>query len=187
MHRIPRTLDEVIQDGHDIVAVCRDPDCRHSRYVDLRRVIGRLGGRTPLLPQAGKQHYSDRMRCPACKGRGMFVWFQPKVEVSKPRKQPNYIVVDRGSIYPFDQFNIIATADNLMVARGGYNAAAMFYHNHEITLQQGTYIIMDSRRDGLPKPLTLHNYKEMREMEQALNSASANEEVDQQLNRKSLG
>lgn len=172
MHRIPRTLDEVDQDGHDIVAVCRDPGCRHARYVDLHRMIERLGGRTPLLPQPDQQHYSDRMRCPACKSRGMFVWFQPKLEVPKPTKQPNYIIVDRGSIYPFDQFNILATADNLMVARGGYGAAAMFYHNHEITLQQGTYIIMDSRRDGLPRPLTLHSYKEMREMEQQLNSVS---------------
>ena len=170
MHRIPRTLDEVRQDGHDIIAVCRMVACRHARYVDLDRLIGRLGGRTPLLPTLDQQHYSDRMRCPACKSRGMFVWFQPKIRIAKPEKQPNYIVVDRGSVYPFDQFNIIiATADNLMVARAGYNAAAMFFAGHEITLQQGTYILLDSKRDGLPRPLTLQNYKEIREMERALN------------------
>jgi len=173
MHRIPNTLDEVQQDGHDIIAVCRDQGCRHARYVDLDRVIKRLGGRTPLLPQPNQAHYSDRMRCPVCKGRGMFVWFQPKVQKSKAQPQPNYIVVDRGSAYPYGEFNIIATADNLMVARAGYSAAAMFFSNHEITLQQGTYILMDSRRDGLPKPLTLQNFKEIRQMEQELNSGMA--------------
>ena len=106
----------------------------------------------------------------------MFVWFQPKLQRSAAAKQPNYIIVDRGATYPFGEFNIIATADNLMVARAGYSAAAMFYDKHEITLQQGTYIIMDSKRDGLPRPLTLHSYKEMRDMEKALNSPSVREQ-----------
>ena len=102
----------------------------------------------------------------------MFVWFQPKLQFPVAAKQPNYIIVDRGMTYPFGDFNIIATADNLMVARAGYSAAAMFYDKHEITLQQGTYIIMDSRRDGLPRPMTLHNFQEMREMEREVNSRS---------------
>ena len=173
MHRIPRTLDEVQQDGHQIIAVCRNAACRHARVADLGRMISRLGGKTPLLPLPDREHYSDRMRCPACKGRGMFVWFQPKLQRPVAVKQPNYIIVDRGATYPFSEFNIIATADNLMVARAGYSAAAMFYDKHEITLQQGTYIIMDSRRDGLPRPMTLHNFQEMREMEREVNSRSA--------------
>ena len=55
----------------------------------------------------------------------------------------------------------------------------MFYDKHEITLQQGTCTIMDSRRDirdsrrdGLPRP-TLHNFQEMREMECEVNSRSS--------------
>jgi len=66
-----------------------------------------------------------------------------------------------------------------MVARAEYSAAAMFYDKHEITLQQGTYTIMDSRRDirdsrrdGLPRP-TLQNFQEMREMECEVNSRSS--------------
>ena len=172
MHRIPNTLAEVQQDGHDIIAVCRNKDCRHARYVDLDRMLKRIGANTPLLPQPYQEHYSDRMRCPVCKGRGMFVWFQPKIEKPKAQRQPNYIIVDRGSTYPYGAFNIIATADNLMIARAGYSAAAMFFSDHEITLQQGTYVLIDSRRDGLPKPLTLQNFTEIRKMEQELNSGS---------------
>ena len=67
---------------------------------------------------------------------------------------------------------ITSTADNPIVARAGYSADAMFYDKHEITLQQGTYVIMDSRRDGLPRPMTLHNFQEMREMEREVNSRS---------------
>ena len=49
-----------------------------------------------------------------------------------------------------------------MVARAGYSADGMFYDKHEITLQQ----------DGLPRPMTLHNFQEMREMEREVNSRS---------------
>ena len=68
---------------------------------------------------------------------------------------------------------ITSTADNPIVARAGYSVDAMFYDKHEITLQQGTYVIMDSRRDGLLRPITLLNFQEMREMEREVNSRSA--------------
>lgn len=175
MHRIPTTLDEVQEDGHAIIAVCRRPECRQAKVVDLTRIIGHLGRKTPLLPQPGREHYSDRMRCPACKRRGMFVWFQPKIIEFSPERLPNYRIIDHGSAYPFGSFTVIATADNLMIARAGYTAAAMFYHGHMITLQQGTYVIIDSKRDGLPPMLTLENYTEMREMERALNIGFRND------------
>lgn len=176
MHPIPQTLSNVLNGGHSIIAVCRQPSRRHAKYVDLQRLIGRLGGRTPLLPQPELEHYSDLLRCPVCRKRGMFVWFEPKVVVSRPDPLPNYRIIDRGAAYPFNDFNVIAAADNLMVARAGYAAAAMFYSDHNITLQQGIYVIMGSKRDGLPQPLMLHDFKEIRKMEQRLSSGFSDDD-----------
>ena len=107
---------------------------------------------------------------PRAKDGGCSSGFSRSFSVPPP---PNSELHHRRPQRDVGEFNSIATADNLMVARAGYSAAAMFYDKHEITLQQGTYIIMDSRRDGLPRPMTLHNFQEMREMEREVNSRSA--------------
>lgn len=59
----------------------------------------------------------------------------------------------------------IATADNLFVARGSFIAAAGFYFDRRITLQQGAFVLADSKQDGLPEVMTHEDFKNLRALE----------------------
>src|SRR5690606_9787656 len=113
------------------------------------RVIASVGNRHPVLPSPGLAHYSERMRCPVCGSRGMFVW--PDERRFQPAPVPTYRILDHGREYPYTAFRELATADNLFVGKGAYAAAAHFYYDHMITLQQGAFVLDDSKRDGLPR------------------------------------
>lgn len=162
----PHSLGEALQGGHRILAVCRDPSCRHRREVDLERLIGRLGARAKLLPEPQAPHFTDRMRCPLCKRMGMFLWLEMRLVPPRTSKEPNFAIVDRGT-GAADGFTMIATADNLMIGRGAYTAAALFYPERRITLQQGAFVVEDSRI-RVPTPMTAEKFEQMREAERSL-------------------
>lgn len=167
------TLADVRDGGHGLEAICRYSGCRHRKAVDLDRLIQSVGGPVPLIPERAQPHFTDRMRCPACRRPGINLWLVPAAE--KPRtfvaspmlKEPNYRVVNHGRHYP-ETFDMIATADNLFVAKGAYAAAAHFYADHAITLMQGALVIDDSRRDGQPAIMQAQEYKRMAAAERGI-------------------
>lgn len=162
----PDYLSHFAASRRGIIAICRDPACRHRQNVDIARVTGHVGKYHPILPSPGLAHYSERMRCPLCGARGMFVW--PEEREYEPAPIPNYRIIDHGREYPYLAFRDLGTADNLFVGKGAYVAAAHFYHDHMITLQQGAFVLDDSKRDGLPKVMTGDQYREVREAEASL-------------------
>lgn len=170
MQRPVYTLHDVRVGPHKLYAMCSNSACRHSKKVDIERLILRVDARTPLLPQRGQPHFSEGMRCPSCRRRGMYLWIDPataKREIlqrSPQEKQPNFRIIDHGPT-PHTGHDTIATADNLMVGRGAYVAAALFYPGRRITLTQGAYVVQDSVRDGAPNPMEAERYADMRQVE----------------------
>lgn len=160
------TLGSIQAARHKLIATCRHEACRYSREVDTERLIGRVGVREKPVPDRAGPHFTDAMRCPSCKRMGMNLCIIPVVD---PPRIPNFRIVDQGISQPHG-FDVIATADNLMVARGAYAAAALFYPDHWITLMQGAHVTADSREDGPPKVLTAEDYQKMREMERWVSS-----------------
>jgi hypothetical protein len=167
------TLRDVRSGGHRLVAICRNPTCRHRQLSDVDRLINSVGPSQQLLPARSELHFTDRMRCPSCKRRGMSLWVDyvpPKAAPSPARKttvEPNYRVIDQGSTHPYGS-TVIATADNLMVARAAYAAAVHFYGDHWITLLQGAFVIADSKQDGPPEVMQAEEYRSMRAAEASM-------------------
>lgn len=164
------TIGDIINHGHRLIAVCREVTCRQSCYVDLEQMTLHVAPRSEILPVKGVVHFSDRMRCPACGHRGMFIWLEPKVIAPRLSAQPNFVITDHGRNYPYNEDRAIATADNLMVGRGAYGAAASFYGTNRITLRQGAFVVADSKRDGPPRILLAEDYKAMRDAEDSLSN-----------------
>lgn len=163
------TLDDVRIGRHRLEAICRNTNCRYCQELDVDRLVQRIGGRHFLIPDRTQIHFSDRMRCPSCKRRGMNLWLRPRaqqakaIEAGKPRL-PNFTVVDEGPA-PFKGDSVIATADNLMVGRGAFAAAGLFYADHRIVLKQGAFVLADSK-DGKPiVPMTREQFEDMRKGE----------------------
>ncbi len=69
-----RTLDDARKAGVEMLAICHQVDCRHTQVVDLVQLIHHVGAATRLVPIKGAVHFSERMRCPTCGSRGMFIW-----------------------------------------------------------------------------------------------------------------
>ena len=166
MGRPAGSLGNIQASGHSLIAICRREACRYSREVDIRRLSMRVGTWASPVPDAGSPHFSDQMRCPSCKRRGMNLWLIPKVVAREPDvpSNPNFRVIDHGKTDPYT-FEMIATANNLMVARGAYVAAALFYPDRWITLMQGAFVMNDSRQEGPPKPMDAEDFAAMREAE----------------------
>lgn len=164
------TLAEVQRAGHGLVAICRYSGCRHRKEVDLDRLVQRVGGPVLVLPDRSQPHFTDRMRCPACKRPGVNLWLMPAIAERQPlaravaAKEPNYRIIDHGRHEPY-QFEMIATADNLFVAKAAYGAAAHFYAGNWFTLMQGAFVIDDNKRDGQPEIMPEEHYRRMRAME----------------------
>lgn len=168
--RPSNTLGDLQSAGHSLFAVCRHANCRYSKEIDVPRLIQSIGPHHYLLPDRGELHFSDKMRCPSCKRRGVNLWLRPAPPRAKqappfaPPKLPNFTIVDHGRA-PYAGHEVIATADNLMVGRGAFTAAALFYGDRRISLKQGAFVIADSK-DGKPiEVMTAERYVEMRQAE----------------------
>lgn len=164
------TLEDVRMGGHHLSAICRHANCRYRKEVDVSRLIQRVGARQCLVPARAELHFTDQMRCPSCKRRGMNLWLRPNAPTVKlfaespPAKQANFTIVDCGRV-PYSGHDVIATADNLMVGKGAWAAAALFYGDRRITLKQGAFVVADSK-DGKPiDVMTAERYTGMREGE----------------------
>lgn len=167
--RPANTLGDLQSAGHSLFAICRHSTCRYCKEIDVPRLVQSIGPHHYLLPTRSEQHFTDKMRCPSCKRRGVNLWLRPaepkkQVKASAPPKQPNFIIVDHG-MAPYAGYEVIATADNLMVGKGAFAAAALFYGDRRISLKQGTFVLADSK-DGTPiDVMTAERFIAMRESE----------------------
>lgn len=168
MRKFVTTIADVQAGEHMLYAICRNDGCRHMMVVDLPLLLKRVKPTDRLLPRRHERHFTDSMRCPSCRWRGVRLWLEPAEQKrqilqkpSAPPKQPNFLIVADGDT----GLDVIATADNLMVGKGAYAAAALFYADKRITLKQGIFVIEDSKSGKPIEVLTAERYKAMREAE----------------------
>lgn len=166
-----KTLNDAFVGNHTLYATCRHAPCRFRREADIERLIMRLGGRTSLLASPGQVHFSDLMRCPSCKRLGMDLWLVYREAPAARVDNPNYRVLDWG-LHPHASFDMVATADNLFVGRAAFIAAALFYPTHRIALQQGAFVIHDSKAEPVPEQMTPEQFEDMRQAEAGLATSS---------------
>ena len=139
-----QTLGEARDVGQELVAVCHGPECRHRQVIDLDRVIHHIGAGHRLLPVRGIVHYSEKLRCPQCGRRGMFVWLgEPKFPTPVFDEMGHAVNVwdPSGTVL----WSTIARSGNSLVARAAYDGARAAYPDRRITLQNGIRVLEDSR------------------------------------------
>lgn len=98
----------------------------------------------------------------------MWLWLEPYYPKPRPTVGPNFTIVDQGVGAPYNDYLVVATAENLMVARAAYVAAALFYPSHRIILKQGALLIADSLVDGPPEVAPAEDYAQMRKTDNRL-------------------
>ena len=152
MSPVLKTLGEASFAQVEMVAICHKKECRYRQKVDLREVIQYVGAPHPILPAKGEAHFSERMRCPVCKTKGMFVWIEIPME-ELPLYGGNrhlYRILDWGRVSgPLERE--LATSPNLEVARAAFDKARAIYPDKHFSLQQGARVIEDSRETEKPK------------------------------------
>lgn len=138
------TLGDLKRSGQDMIAVCRNIYCRHRQMVDLQMVIDHVGAMHPLLPAKGQIHFSERMRCPRCKQVGFYVWMGEPKEPEPVFSGMSY-AVNEWSRNDEILLTTIARIKHVEVAHATYQAALSAYPGKHLTLQQGTFLMQDSR------------------------------------------
>lgn len=165
-----QTIEDVRRGGHTLYAVCRNAGCRYVKKVDIPLLLRKVDPRTRLRPGPHERHFTDSMRCSGCRWRGVYLWVEPAeqkreiVAKSTPPKLPNFVIVSEGP----GGNDVIATADNLMVGRGAYVAAALFHPDRRIVLKQGAFVIEDSKSGKPIKVMTEEQFSQMRASEHFL-------------------
>ena len=147
MPAILTTLGEAARAGIEIKAICRKPECRYSQKINLAEVVQHVGGIQPLVPVKWQKHFSERMRCPACKTLGMYIWVDLPSEGHPlyPLTSSAFRVLEWSQTGRIDRE--LAVVHTLPVAQAAYRAARELYHTSHITLQQGARVISDSWED----------------------------------------
>ena len=144
MSRAIHTLGDARDVGLEIVAVCRNILCRRRTVLDVMALIYRLGEGRPILPERGKRHFSETMRCSVCNGLGAFIWPQemkgPEPVITSLQYQVNEWY--GGNSTPI---KLVASTGHVEVGHAAYEAAIAAYPGRRITLQQRAMVIEDSR------------------------------------------
>ena len=138
MPKLSATLGDALDAGINFLAICHNVPCRYSQIVNLALVIEHVGARHSLIPVKGKVHFSERMRCPQCKSAGMFI-------ATKNRQDPEPFLNGMGYVIN----NWDKETDNLIsdvsVAHAAFAEAIQSYPGRRITLQEGGFVLRDSR------------------------------------------
>jgi hypothetical protein len=140
---VPRwvyTLEDAKRVGQELVAICHNPECRHRRMVDIDLVIRHVGGLHSLTPVRGVVHFSERMRCPRCKHRGMFIWIvDPKFPEPIFSTMANSVHLWNDS--GITMYATVAQTSNIMIGWAAYRAAISEYPGKRITFQERARVI----------------------------------------------
>lgn len=146
MPRSINTLGDVLRTGFGLIAVCGNIQCRLKRALDLREIVRHVGDLHPVLPARGHLHLSERLRCPRCGHRGSYVWLDIPNEPEPLYGQARAYQVNAWSRYsPGSIDTQIAVVGHVVVANAAFDSAVAEYRGSRITLQQGAYVLRDSR------------------------------------------
>lgn len=129
-----RTLKDLRESGQVLIAICHKVTCRHMRPVDLGKVIQAVGEMQSILPVRGQHHFSERMRCPACGHKGMFLWLEtPKVPDPAFNSALNFRVIafDRASGRPMTD---VLRASDREVAQAGFEVAEAIHPRYRMEM-----------------------------------------------------
>lgn len=139
------TLDDARQAGQELLAICHNPACRRRQLVDLELVIFHVGAGHQLVPVRGQLHFSERMRCPACGQKGMFIWLgdrkDPEPMTGEGRLNYRVNVLDKAE----GLIGTLAKVGHVGVAYAAFNGAIEAYPDRRVVLQEGAVIVLDSR------------------------------------------
>lgn len=139
-----RTLADVKNAGLNMVAVCHNMSCRHTKDVDLHALIKAIGEMASLLPVKGSPHFSERMRCPECGHRGMFLWIDaPKAPSPISNSALNFRVVAYDRMTGTAMTDVLRAADR-EVAQAGIEVAEAIYPKHRLEMTWHNRIIYQS-------------------------------------------
>ena len=142
MRASTKTLLEARRVGLQLVAVCHNMNCRKSQAVDLDSVISYVGAQHEMLPVLNVRHFSERMVCPHCNHRGMFVW-----PVVNDDAEPNL----EDALFSIKEWEkggkvtSICETTSFKVAIAAYAAALLENPNKHITLQERARVLRDSK------------------------------------------
>lgn len=137
------TLEDAKKNRLEIIAVCRNVNCRHRGTVDLDTLIHNFGLARGLLPVRGEVHFSDKMRCSRCGQRGVLFW---PAEVKGP--EPIFEAQKGLTVHTWqynDYHNIVARVGHIMVAHAAFDAAVSAYPGRRVTLQEGMRVLRDDK------------------------------------------
>jgi hypothetical protein len=138
------TLGDARDVGLEIVVVCGNLFCRRRTTLDLHKLIYQLGEGRSVLPEKGKAHFSEKLKCSACGHVGAFLW---------PREQKGPEPYFKGLSYAVNEWYsgngtpmmTVAKVSHVIVAHATFESATKEYPNRRITLQQGSFVLRDSR------------------------------------------
>jgi hypothetical protein len=139
-----RTLKDIKESGLTMVAVCHNVSCRHTKNVDLHALIKAIGEMASLLPVKDQPHFSERMRCPECKHRGMFLWVEaPKTPSPISNSALNFRVIAYDRMTAAAQTDVLRAADR-EVAQAGFEVAEAIYPKHRLEMTWHNRVIHQS-------------------------------------------
>jgi hypothetical protein len=144
MNKPLHTLKDAVDAGLVLVAICHNMHCRHGQLVNLDLVVHHVGAAHSLVPVRGKPHFSERMRCPNCKYLGMFIWTEIRKDPEPFLNSQGYVIKnwDKSSGAVISELGRVG---HVSLAHAAYNAALGAYPGRRITLQEGGFVLRDSR------------------------------------------
>jgi hypothetical protein len=142
MVRPVHTLGDARDVGLELTAVCRNMLCRRRVKLDIDKLIYQLGEGRALLPDPGKVHFTDKLRCQKCNHVGAFLWPGERNGMEPVFDAQGHQV---NVWYEGTNLNTIAKVGHIVVAHATFEATMSAYPNRRVTLQQGGFVIRDSR------------------------------------------
>lgn len=138
------TLEEARDARLQLLIVCRNPRCRHRALADLDLIIHHVGAARSMVPMRGEVHFTDRMRCTQCGGKGVLMW---PTELVGP--EPLFEATKGMTVHTWqyqDSFHtVVARVLHIGVAHAAFDAAVPLYPGHRVTLQEGMRVLRDAR------------------------------------------
>jgi hypothetical protein len=129
-----------------MIAICGNIDCRHRRTLDLRQIAEYVGERHPLVPVRGHLHFSERLKCLACKHVGAFIWLGPPKEPEPLYGNAfAYKINNWGAQRTGTLVTTVAQVKHVVVAHATFEAALAAYPGDQLTLQEGMFVLRDGR------------------------------------------
>ncbi len=127
-----------------MLAICHNVSCRHTKPVDLPALVKAVGELASLLPVKDQVHFSERMRCPECRHKGMFLWVEaPKEPNPHINSALAFRVVEEDRTGWRGMQEIVRTADK-ETAQAAFDVAEAIYPGSKIELHWHRSVLRSS-------------------------------------------